>query len=218
MPFLLFFEGLSRASSSQAAFLHKTLVVWVMVLAVPLLRERVGPLHLAAVGMLVAGQAMMGGGVGELGWGSGEAMILAATVLWAVEVVIAKRLLADLSALTVGTARMTIGVAVLIAYGVVSGGFAGLGSLAPSHWWWIAATGATLTAYVATWYSALARAQAVDVTAVLVFGAVITVGLRAGFDGAALPSPAGLALVGAGTLLALLAARSARPVAEPSTG
>ena len=34
VPFVLFFEGLARASSAQAAFLHKTLVVWVAVLAV----------------------------------------------------------------------------------------------------------------------------------------------------------------------------------------
>ena len=43
VPFVLFFEGLSRADATQAAFIHKTLVVWVALLAVPLLRERLGP-------------------------------------------------------------------------------------------------------------------------------------------------------------------------------
>ena len=43
VPFVLFFEGLARADATQAAFIHKTLVVWVALLAVPLLRERLGP-------------------------------------------------------------------------------------------------------------------------------------------------------------------------------
>ena len=47
VPFVLFFEGLSRASATQAAFIHKTLVVWVALLAVPLLRERLGAAHVA---------------------------------------------------------------------------------------------------------------------------------------------------------------------------
>ena len=40
VPFVLFFEGLARAQATQAAFIQKTLVVWVAILAVPLLRER----------------------------------------------------------------------------------------------------------------------------------------------------------------------------------
>jgi hypothetical protein len=62
-----------------------------------------------------------------------------------------------------------------------------------------------LAAYVGTWYAALARAQAVDVTAVLVAGALITAALRLGVQGAALSSAAGLGLVAAGVALAALA-------------
>ena len=40
VSFVLFFEGLARATSPQAAFIHKTLVLWVALLAVPLLGER----------------------------------------------------------------------------------------------------------------------------------------------------------------------------------
>ncbi len=54
-----------------------------------------------------------------------------------------------------------------------AGGRSSPGS-AREQWRWILLTGLLLTAYVATWYAALARAQAVDVTAVLVFGAVVT--------------------------------------------
>lgn len=211
VPFLLFFEGLSRASSSQAAFIHKTLVVWVALLAVPFLRERLSAFHLAAIGLLIGGQLALVGGAGDIRPGAAEAMILAATLLWAVEVVMAKKLLGSLSALTVANARMGFGVVALAGYLVVTGGVAELGGLALHHLGWAVITGAVLTTYVASWYLALARAQAVDVTAVLVFGAVITAVLRTGVNGAALPSPLGLGLVTAGALVAVIAARRRVP-------
>ncbi len=61
VPFLLFFEGLARASSGQAAFIHKTLLVWVALLAVPFLAERITAVHLGAMALLVAGQAYLTG-------------------------------------------------------------------------------------------------------------------------------------------------------------
>ena len=93
VPFVLFFEGLARADATQAAFIHKTLVVWVALLAIPLLRERLGPAHLAAIGLVLAGQAWLAGGLGTVVFGAGETMIPAATLLWAVEDVLVKRLL-----------------------------------------------------------------------------------------------------------------------------
>ena len=42
VPFVLFFEGLARAEATQASFIQKTLVIWVALLAVPLLHERFG--------------------------------------------------------------------------------------------------------------------------------------------------------------------------------
>jgi len=203
VAFGLFFEGLARAESTQAALIHKSLLVWVALLAVPLLGERMNGWHLAAFALLVAGQVEMAGGITDLSLGSGELMILAATLLWSVEVVMAKHVLADVAPLTVGVARMGIGAVALVGWLVVTGGFAGLGALRPVDWGWIALTGGTLTAYVATWYAALARTQAVDVTAVLVFGAVVTALLGSGIGGAALPSTVGIGLVAGGTAVAV---------------
>jgi drug/metabolite transporter (DMT)-like permease len=217
VPFLLFFEGLARASSVQAAFIHKTLVVWVALLAVPLLAERIGPAHLAAIALLVWGQAVLGGGVGGVRPGAGEAMILAATLLWAVEVIVAKRLLAGLATLTVALARMGLGVLVLVGWLAVTGQAGALIGLGGRQWAWALLTGAILSAYVVTWYAALARAPAVDVTAVLVLGAVVTAVLGAAAGGKALaPQGLGLALVTVGGLL-IVAARWRRGD-RPATG
>ncbi len=202
IPFALFFEGFARASSSQAAFIHKTLVVWVVILAVIILRERIGWLHVAAVGLLVWGQAALLGGVGRLSLGSGEVMMFGATLLWSTEVIIAKKLLAAVPPLTLAVARMAGGAGLLVLYGVASSATVSFEAMGLSHILWVLLTGAVLAAYVATWYSALARAQAVDVTAVLVGGALITAALNVGVRGLAVPPIAGLVLVGCGVFLA----------------
>jgi drug/metabolite transporter (DMT)-like permease len=209
VPFVLFFEGLARASSVNAAFIQKTLVIWVALLAVPLLRERLTAWHVAAIAGLVWGQALLGGGLHGIRFGSGEAMIFAATLLWAVETIVARRLLSGLSAFTVATARMGGGVLILICYTLATTRWSALAAAGWHQWSWALATGLILAAYVGTWYSALARAGAIDVTALLVPGAIITALLQSGSKALA-PQWAGLALVAASAALVVLAAWRAR--------
>lgn len=211
VPFVLFFEGLSRAASTDAAFIHKTLVVWVALLAVPLLGERLNLWHVGAIGLLLAGQTVLTPNAGAIGIGSGEAMILGATLLWALEFVVAKRVLRDVGSLTVGTARMAGGIVLLVAFLAVTGRLGDLAGLSAAQWAWSAAVGAILAVFVATWYAALARIQAVDAAAVLVFAAVVTAGLSGAFDGARLaPLAGGLILITAGTAIAVVAALRGR--------
>lgn len=206
VPFVLFFEGLARAEATQAAFIQKTLVVWVAILAVPLLRERLGLLQVVAIALLVIGQAWLVGDAGTLVFGEGETLIFAATLLWAVEVIVAKRLLASIDPRLLAAARMALGTAILLAWVAVSGRAGDLVALSGDQWGWALLTGLILTGYVATWYAALAKAQAVDVTAVLVFGAVVTAVLSRVADGVAFDL-GGMILVTAGAMLVALAGR-----------
>jgi len=204
VPFVLFFEGLARAEATQAGFIQKTLVIWVAALAVPLLHERFRLPHLVAVAFLVGGQAWLVGSTGTIAFGTGEAMIVGATLLWAVEVVWVRRLLSAsrLQPRALAAARMACGSCLLVAWVAVNGHASQLTSLDAAQWRWVVVTGLLLTAYVGTWYAALARAQAVDVTAVLVFGAVVTALLA---DGVRV-NVGGAGLIGAGTLVVALAA------------
>jgi drug/metabolite transporter (DMT)-like permease len=174
IPFVPFFEGLARASSTHAAFVHKTLVVWVAALAVPLLAERFRSTHVAAVALLLTGLVLLDGGLRGFRMGTGEWLILAATLLWAIEVVVAKRLLRDVPAGHLGLARMGLGVLLLLGWLAATGRLGGLADMGIDGWWWAAVTGLILAGYVATWFTALAYAPAIDVTAVLVVGAVVT--------------------------------------------
>lgn len=214
-PFLLFFGGLSLVTSTDAAFIHKTLVVWVAIFAVAFLRERFTLLHAAAIGVLMLGQILATRGLGAPTVELGAAMILGATLLWSIEVVVAKAMLRSLSPLTVGAARMGIGVVILIAFVLATGGLAGLGAVTQAAWLWVLATGVILTAYVAVWYAALARAQAIDVSAVLVFGAVITALVGSGPDFASVAASAGgLALITLGALAVAAASLRSRRTAS----
>ena len=121
VPFVLFFEGLARATSSDAAFLHKTLVVWVAVLAVSLLGERLTTLHVGAVALLIVGQIALADGIGSLRPGVGEAMILAATLCWAVELILVKRLVATVPPTTVGASRIGGGAVLLVVWLAITG-------------------------------------------------------------------------------------------------
>jgi drug/metabolite transporter (DMT)-like permease len=177
IPFVLFFTGLAEATAPAAAVIHKTLFVWVAILAVVLLGERLGRLQLAAIGVLLASQLLIQSPTG-VGWGTGETLIAAATAFWAVEIIVAKRVLADVRSPVAAAARMGIGLVLLVVFLGVGGGLDGIGSLGPEHWGWVMITGLLLTGYVGTWYAALRRAPASAVTAILTLGAPITAVLQ----------------------------------------
>ncbi|NIK59142.1 EamA family transporter [Kribbella shirazensis] len=214
VPFVLFFSGLAQASSTHAAFVHKTLVVWVALLAVPLLGERLGFLHYTAIGLLLVGQAALGGGLSGFRFGTGELLLLAATLLWAVEVIVVKRLLGAMPPDVLAVARMGLGVVLLVGWVAVSGHWSALTGLSAEGWRWALLTGLLLAGYVATWYRALALAPAVDVTAVLVFAAIVTAALNAIVKGIAVTPQAGvgLALLAAGAGLITVARSRRTPV------
>lgn len=215
VPFVLFFEGLARAQATQAAFIQKTLVVWVALLAVPLLRERFRVPHALAIALLIAGQAWIAGGAGKVVFGEGEAMILAATLLWAIEVVYVKRLLCSYDPQLLAAARMGLGTVLLLGWLAFSGKLQLLSAMTSDQWRWIALTGVLLTGYVGSWYAALARAQAIDVTAVLVFGAVITALLAGTAGSTPISVPGVLLIISGAALVAWSALRTPAGVRSP---
>lgn len=176
--FLLFFTGLAMASAPSAAFIQKTMFLWVAILAVPFLAERLGLVQIAALGVLALGQALVLQPRG-IAWGTGETLILVATLCWTVEVIIVRRLLRGVASPIVAIGRLSIGLIVLVGYLAVSGRIGGILTLAPAAWAWILLTGLILAGYVGAWFAALQRAPATVVTSILVGGAVITGALQA---------------------------------------
>ena len=208
ISFALFFNGLAASSSPAAAIIHKTLFVWVAALAIPVLGERVGALQVASLILLLAGTIVLAP-AGSIGAGVGEAMVVAATLLWSVEVIVAKRLLrGDVPVPVVAAARMAIGSAALFAIVGATGNVSAVTGFGAPQWLAIAITSALLAGYVLTWFGALKRAPATSVTSVLVVGAVVTTILQS-LSAGGLPAPtaaAGNVLLVAGGLVAVGAA------------
>lgn len=199
IPFLLFFTGLKLASAPSAALIHKTLFIWVALLAAPLLGERLGRWVIAGLGVLLVGQ-LLSNYPKAWGWGLGENLILIATLFWACETILVKRLLPNVSVTLAAAARMAGGALVLWGVLVATNQAGNVLALNANQWLWVLVTSVFLFGYVATWYAALKLAPATVVTSVLTVAAVITVGLTAALEGKVVDAaPAlGLALIVAG--------------------
>lgn len=186
VPFALFFTGLSQTSALNGALIHKTLFLWVLLLAIPILKERMTRWQWVGIGMVALANVFIGGFQG-FKFNAGELMILAATILWAIENIIAKIVLKDVSSLTVSAARMIFGSIILVAFVVVRGGSFFVTQLTPVQWGWTLLASALLTGYVLTWYAALKRAPATYVAVLLVPATLVTNVLSAIFITHAFP-------------------------------
>lgn len=173
IPFLMFFKGLSIASAVNAAFIHKTLFVWVGMLAVIFLKEKLGWPQIVAFGLLLAGNFILGG-IKSWKFGMGEILIFGATVLWSIEYILAKKVLACVSSEIVAWARMFFGSVILVLFLIATGRTEGLLSINSLQAKWILLSSALLFGYVFTWYKALKLAPASLVTCLLVPASLIT--------------------------------------------
>jgi drug/metabolite transporter (DMT)-like permease len=219
IPFILFFSGLAQATGPGAAFIHKTLFIWVAALAMVFLGERLGIAQIVALAVLFAAVVLVGP-AGTPGAGPAELMILVATLLWAVEVIVARRLLGTegVSLRLAAASRMALGAVLICGFLVVTGRIAAIGAFTAEQWAIVAATGLLLLGYVSTWYAALQRAPASLVTTVLVGGALITAVLASLRTGQ-LPAPAvesGLVLVAVAIAMAAWSGVRPRPTGVPA--
>lgn len=192
IPFLLFFKGLTMASVVNAAFIHKTLFVWVGLLAIPFLKEKISGLQWLALGVLLLGVYLFSA-PGNFKIGYGEFLVFLATLMWAIENIIAKRVLKNISALTMGWGRMFFGSVFLLIYLSFTGNITQLSKFNFNSLGWLILVSAFLFVYVITWYSALKHAPATVVSSILVLAAPITAILNSNF----LALPTALILLGA---------------------
>jgi len=187
IPFLMFFKGLQLSSAPGAAFWHKTLFIWVAILAYPILKEKLSKLQLAAFGVLILGNV-------ALFWpkvmifNSATLLILGATVLWALENVLAKIFMKEISPAIMAWGRMSFGAIILILYLVATSKGAMLFDISISQLPWLLIVGVTLFLYVSTWYRAINKIPVTIATAILTAASPITTLLNNLVKGTALPN------------------------------
>lgn len=180
IPFLLFFKGLTLASATTAAFIHKTIFIWIALLAVPILKEKLSSLQIGAFGLLATGVFFLSTPV-KMSFGYGETLILAATIMWAVENIISKWTIRDISPVIVAWGRMFFGAIFLLIYLASREQLGGLTDFSAGKMWWLAVSGFILFAYVFAWYSSLKYLPVTTASAILAIAAPATAVLDAVF-------------------------------------
>jgi drug/metabolite transporter (DMT)-like permease len=177
VPFLLFFRGLELAAAAgggtTASFLYRTLFLFATVFSWFLLKERFR-WGVAAGAALLLGGCYLLLSLTSVVWTDGSLYVLAATVLWAGEYTLSKRTLARLPSTTVALGRMGFGALFLSAYLGLTAQWGSVAALSGAQWAWVGVSAALLTAFVATWYSGLARVDLSVATAALVLGYPVT--------------------------------------------
>lgn len=172
-PFLLFFKGLTMTSATNAAFIHKTLFVWVGILAFFFLREKLGRLQILAIALIFGGNILLGG-LKSWQFGLGDLLVLAATLLWSIEYIFAKKLLKNLTPEIVAWGRMFLGALALMIFIAVTGRAEQMFNLNLTQVGWLGISSVLLFGYVSFWYRALKYESASVVTCFLVPASLIT--------------------------------------------
>jgi drug/metabolite transporter (DMT)-like permease len=166
VPFALFFTGLKMTTAATGAVVNHFQFVLVAIFALVFLREKIRPAMWAGFAVLLLG-TMLGTNLHALKWNEGAWLIGASTILFAIDFVIAKHLLRGLATLTVMTARMTIGTAILFVYVIGIGHLGQAAHLTVTQWEFVLATGAILLLFTITTFTAIRHAS---VSAVLAIG------------------------------------------------
>src|SRR3990167_11195832 len=117
LPFYLFFNGLQYISAINANLIQKTLFVWVTILAVIFLKERITVGYFISFGLIFIANFFFA--KSNLALGKGEFMVLTATLFWSVENIMAKKILKNVASEMVGLFRMGIGGSLLMAVSIL---------------------------------------------------------------------------------------------------
>ncbi|PIZ64445.1 hypothetical protein CO051_04790 [Candidatus Roizmanbacteria bacterium CG_4_9_14_0_2_um_filter_39_13] len=214
IPFALFFTGLSKISALEGALIHKTLFIWVAIMSVFFLKEKVNRYQIFGY-LLVTSGVLFFGGVSYKSLGVGHLMIVAATLFWSVEYIIAKKVLKDVSSTVVSWARMSFGVIILLGLSIYQGSLSQIFTLGSSQILAVVSGAVFLLGYVLTWYSALSQSNASTVSLVLAASPIVTGILSAVFITHAFPQAQvfGWMIIIAGVVMSLLFSRPKQELA-----
>jgi drug/metabolite transporter (DMT)-like permease len=219
IPFLLFFKGLSLAGAASGAFIHKTLFIWVVLLAVIVLREKLTFWSILGIILLFGGNLLLLKTPGSL-WGEGQRLIWLAVGFWTLENILAKKMFnnwQEIPGIVGAWGRMFFGSLIMLGYLIYIGQMDRFLTLTDTQLIWILIGSVILLGYVTTWYGALRRAPVSVVTAILVLGSPITTLLSAIFIKHQLgwKQAGAMVLFGLGVFLIIKTAKMVRMASEP---
>ncbi len=173
IPFLLFFKGLSLTSSAMGSFMHKTMFIYVGVLAVIFLKEKLSKFIFIASVLLLLGNFLLLK-LKVFSFNIGDLLILIATLFWAVENTLSKHVLKELSGNVVAFGRMFFGSIFILIFLGFTDQLSLIDNINTSQILWILFTAALLLGYVVTWYNGIKNIKITVATSILLIGSPIT--------------------------------------------
>ncbi|USN45534.1 MAG: DMT family transporter [Candidatus Woesearchaeota archaeon] len=198
VPFVLFFAGLQMTTGTTSAFLHKSLFIFASLFAIIFLKEKLNAWFIAGAAMLLVGNYVML--APSFALSVGHLFIVGATMLWAAENVLAKKVLKSIPGTIVAFGRMFFGSLFILSYLLFTQKASLLVALSGPQYGWIVITSLFLLGYVMTFYNGLASVKVSVATSVLALGAPLTTLLSIFFKGTALTlsSAVGMVLLAGG--------------------
>ncbi len=173
IPFLLFFKGLSMGTGATGSFIHKTMIVWVVLGAIIFFKEKLNWKLVTGAGLLLAGNFFLLQLAG-IEFSAGLIYIIIATLFWSAEIILAKHTLKDISGTTVAFGRMGFGSVFILVFLIITGNLTAILTWTSNAWLWVLITSVFLVGYVLTFYNGLKLVKASTAVAILSIGAVIT--------------------------------------------
>ncbi|MFA6027899.1 MAG: DMT family transporter [Patescibacteria group bacterium] len=174
VPFLMFFKGLSLSTAPEAAYIHKFLFVFIIILAPLILKEKLQWHYLLGFVFLIMGSALLFKVNGNFTFNKGNLLILGATFIWAIENIIAKKAVATISPRLVAWGRMGFGSLFILIYLGFTHQLGALTQLTLTQFSWVFLSALLLLGYVLTWYTGLKYIPLSFAAAILSLGALIT--------------------------------------------
>jgi len=173
IPFLLFFNALSHTPAVNAGFIHKIMFLFVAVLAIIFLKEKLNRKVFFGSVLLVLAVILLFG-INIQSFNSFDLMILAATALWAAENVYSKHLLKEVQPKILAFGRMFFGSIFLLLFLAFTGKLILINSLNSIHFFWLLITSLFLFSYLLFWYSSLQKIPVTLATSILLLGLPVT--------------------------------------------
>lgn len=178
IPFALFFTGLKMTTATDATLIHKTLFVWVALFAIPFLHEKLRIVQMIGYSLVLWGVLWTSGYTFE--GDKGELYIGLATLMWAGENVIAKKVAGHIPGIVIAWGRMTVGVVMLGVITLFMGKLPLFFNVNTALLIPLIAAGTLLTGYVVTYYSSLKYIPVTVASSLLVLATPITALLEFG--------------------------------------
>ncbi len=196
VPFAMFFWGLKLGGAAVSSFIYRSLFVFAGVFGYLVLAERPEPKDIIAGFIILAGNALLISG--NLGFGLPQALVLGATMLWALEYTISRKAMTAVSIdpRIVMISRLLIGSSILIAFMAFAGDLGAIAQLAaePSMLAWLFVTSSLLSVFVLAWYTTLRYLPVLKAASIFTIGGVVTALLELAFMGKGISLTAGLGL------------------------